>query len=179
LLLTAAYHSKVDLPAQLCGADARVHYGQVLGPHPLLLNAAERRVASAGAFDRDSTGVVLAAAGSSDPGANATIRQVAAQWQERGGWRAVIGAYASAAAPTVPEAVAALRGVPGVRRVLVATYLLAPGRFADQIRASALEAGADAVTPALGALPEVADVILERYTATLPAAVSERQAGAA
>jgi sirohydrochlorin ferrochelatase len=175
LLLTAAYHSKVDLPAQLSGVDARIHYGPVLGPHPLLLDAAERRVASAGSFDRDSTGVVLAAAGSSDPGANATIRQVAAQWRERGGWRAVVPAYASAAPPTVAEAVAALRDVPGVRRVLVATYLIAPGQFADQILVSALEAGADAVTQALGALPEIADLILERYTAT----VSSLQAGAA
>ena len=79
----------------------------------------------------------------------------------------------------MPEAVRALRDVPGVRRVLVATYLLAPGRFADQIRASALEAGADAVTPALGALPEVADVILERYAGCVRTTVQSLQAGAA
>jgi hypothetical protein len=35
--------------------------------------------------------------------------------------------------------------------------------FADQIRDTAFAAGACAVSPALGALPEIADVILERY----------------
>jgi sirohydrochlorin ferrochelatase len=51
----------------------------------------------------------------------------------------------------------------GARRVLVATYLLAPGLFADRIRATALAAGAAAVSPALGASPEVAEVLLDRY----------------
>jgi len=46
---------------------------------------------------------------------------------------------------------------------VVASYLLAPGLFADRIRDEALAAGAAAVSPALGATPEVADVILDRY----------------
>ena len=51
----------------------------------------------------------------------------------------------------------------GARRVVVASYLLAPGLFADRIRATAMAAGAAAVSPALGASPEVADVVLDRY----------------
>jgi sirohydrochlorin ferrochelatase len=47
--------------------------------------------------------------------------------------------------------------------VVVASYLLAPGLFADRIRDASLAAGAAAVSPALGAAPEVADVILDRY----------------
>ena len=43
-------------------------------------------------------GVVLAAAGSSDPAANATIARLAAQWQAGTGWFAVRPAYASPAA---------------------------------------------------------------------------------
>lgn len=171
LLLTAAYHSKVDLPAQLTKVRAQVCYGPVLGPHPLLIDGTERRVASAGSFDRASTGVVLAAAGSSDPAANATIHGIAATWQVTRGWHSVVPAYASAASPRVDEAVRSLLATPGVRRVVVATYLLAPGVFADQIRESALRAGACAVSPALGALPEVADVILQRYAATAAAPV--------
>jgi sirohydrochlorin ferrochelatase len=162
LLLTAAYHSKADLPAQLRGYS-RVLYGPVLGPHPLLINAAQRRLGTAPASD---TAVVLAAAGSSDPAANATIRGIAATWQVTRGWHSVVPAYASAASPTVGEAVRALRGTPGVRRVVVSTYLLAPGYFADRIRSDALAAGADLVAPALGALPEIAEIILERYTLT-------------
>jgi sirohydrochlorin ferrochelatase len=46
---------------------------------------------------------------------------------------------------------------------VVATYLLAPGLFADRIRHTALAAGAAAVSPALGACAEVADIMLERF----------------
>ncbi|HEY6496410.1 MAG TPA: CbiX/SirB N-terminal domain-containing protein, partial [Trebonia sp.] len=83
LLLTAAYHSKADIPAQLAASTASrpgldVVAAGTLGPHPLLVAALERRLAEAGAGvdsgrERAATGVVLAAAGSSDPSANATI----------------------------------------------------------------------------------------------------------
>jgi sirohydrochlorin ferrochelatase len=169
LLLTAAYHSKIDLPLQLASVRTPVLYGPVLGPHPLLLSAAERRITSLGPLDRSSTGVVLAAAGSSDASAGRSMRSVAASWQMTGGWHSVVPAYASAASPSVGSAVRSLLGVPGVRRVVVATYLLAPGVFADQIHEAGLAAGAWGVSDALGALPEVADVILERYRATTAA----------
>jgi sirohydrochlorin ferrochelatase len=171
LLLTAAYHSKTDIPAKLAAARQDVSCADTLGPHPLLLAALERRLAEAG-VDRSARGrtsVVLAAAGSSDPAANATIAALAAWWQARGGWRAVVPAYASAAGPRPDEVVRRLLadGAPGP--VVVATYLLAPGLFADKIREAGLRAGAAAVSPALGAAPEVADVILERYLAAVPA----------
>ncbi|HJZ01316.1 MAG TPA: hypothetical protein VJ305_11380, partial [Streptosporangiaceae bacterium] len=51
----------------------------------------------------------------------------------------------------------------GARRVVVASYLLAPGLFADRIRDTSLAAGAAAVSPALGAVTEVADIVLDRY----------------
>ena len=103
LLLTAAYHSKTDIPRLLArvGTRARVTYGEPLGPHPLLLRALERRLAEADPAApeaRGHTGVVLAAAGWSDPEANATIARLAAQWQARAGWFAVRPAYASPAA---------------------------------------------------------------------------------
>jgi sirohydrochlorin ferrochelatase len=174
LLLTAAYHSKTDIPRVLARpvlarSGRRVTYGEPLGPHPLLLRALERRLP----LDEDpaDVGVVLAAAGSSDPEANATIARLAAQWQARTGWFAVRPAYASApaaagghggSAPTPAQAVTELREA-GARRVVVATYLLAPGLFADRIRKASLAAGAAAVTPALGALPEVADIVIDRY----------------
>jgi sirohydrochlorin ferrochelatase len=169
LLLTAAYHSKTDIPRALArlGRDfprLRVSYGATLGPHPLLLRALEGRLAEAdpGGAAPAQTGVVLAAAGSTDPGANATIARMAAQWQARAGWFAVRPAYASAAAPSPAGAVAGLLAA-GARRVTVATYLLAPGFFADRIRDCSLAAGAAAVAPVLGASDEVADVLLDRY----------------
>ena len=105
LLLTAAYHSKADIPRVLARTPTRprVSYGATLGPHPLLLDALDRRLAEAdpGAHrDPARTAVVLAAAGSSDPEANATIARMAARWQARTGWLAVRPAYASAAEPS-------------------------------------------------------------------------------
>ncbi len=177
LLLTAAYHSKSDIPAQLAAAAAArpgldVVCAGTLGPHPLLLAALERRLREAGVAAGDAgrarTGVVLAAAGSSDPAANATIADLAARWARERGWRAVVPAYASAAGPRPADAVRALRDG-GADRVVVATYLLAPGYFADKIRDAALDAGAAAVSAVLGAAPEVADVVLDRYLAAAAA----------
>jgi sirohydrochlorin ferrochelatase len=171
LLLTAAYHAKADIPRLLTRVASdfprlQVSYGDTLGPHPRLLRALERRLAEEDPDgDRARTGVVLAAAGSSDPEANATIGRLAAQWQDRGGWLAVRPAYASAADPSPAAAVTGLLQA-GVPRVVVATYLLAPGLFADRIRASSLAAGATAVSPALGACAEVADVLLDRFAET-------------
>ncbi len=56
LLLTAAYHSKSDIPAQLAAATGAagggpavdVRCADTLGPHPLLLAALERRLREAG-----------------------------------------------------------------------------------------------------------------------------------
>ena len=175
LLLTAAYHSKADIPRMLARTartrGPRVSYGATLGPHPLLLDALERRLAEAVPItglirgqgnDPAGTAVVLAAAGSSDPEANATIARMAAQWRARTGWFAVRPAYASAAEPSAAAAVTGLFR-DGAPRVVVATYLLAPGLFADRIRHAALAAGAAAVSPALGACAEVADVMLDRF----------------
>ena len=168
LLLTAAYHSGTDIPGALREARAvspglRIAYGEPLGPHPSLLRALESRLAEA---DGDpcpgSTAVVLAAAGSSRPAANAAVARMAADWQAARGWRAVVPGYASAASPTPGQAVAALLR-DGAQRVVVATYLLAPGLFADRIRDASLAAGAAAVSRPLGAAPEVADVLLQRY----------------
>ena len=193
LLLTAAYHSKTDIPKllhEVRGARPRlgISYGRPLGPHPLLRRALERRLADAADGEPPSastavpaastTAVVLAAAGSSDPAANAVITDQAECWQAERGWRAVLPAYASAASPTPPEAVAAARRS-GARRVLVASYLLCPGVFADQIRSDCLAAGADVVSPVLGAAPEIADIVLGRYAESLTSGAVQVTDGAA
>ncbi|MFC3521773.1 sirohydrochlorin chelatase [Streptomonospora nanhaiensis] len=183
-LLTAAYHSKVDLPAVLDRVREScpwlgVRYGATLGPHPLLLAALERRLAEAGAAAGPDTALVLASAGSSDPAANAVIARMAQALAWRAPWRAVVPAYASAAAPAPGHAVARLREA-GARRVAVAGYLLAPGFFSDRVADQAFAAGAAAVAPALGDVPELAEVVLRRYDAALgrvPAGGAVRAAG--
>jgi sirohydrochlorin ferrochelatase len=127
-----------------------------------LLAGLERRLAEVGVTVGDpGTAVVLGAAGSADPAAQETVRELAATWAGRGWW-AVEAAFASAAAPSVEEAVASLRSR-GAPRVAVASYLLAPGQFADRLAA----AGADVTSAPLGDAQEVAELVLARYDAAL------------
>lgn len=90
------------------------------------------------------------------------MARLAEAWRAARGWRDVVPAYASAASPTPAQAVDALRRS-GAPQVAVATYLLAPGVFADRVHEQSLAAGADSVSDVLGAVPEVADVIVDRY----------------
>ncbi|KNB53370.1 sirohydrochlorin chelatase [Streptomyces caatingaensis] len=170
LLLTRAFHARTDIPQVLrtcCPPSLTVHQSDVLGPSPLLVGALERRLAEAGVRDRSSTGVVLAAAGTSDPRGRAVVEGVARSWQHAGGWRAVRCAYASASGPRPEDAVHALRAA-GCEHVAVARYVLAPGRLPDRIAAGAREAGADVVTDVLGVMGEVVTLVLRRYEETLP-----------
>ncbi|WP_157530863.1 sirohydrochlorin chelatase [Microtetraspora niveoalba] len=168
LLLTAAYHSRVDIPAALREASVRrprlrARLGPTLGPHPLLVAALERRLAEAGVEAGDpGTAVVLVSAGSSDPRANAVVARVARSWARRRSWWSVTAAYASAAAPTPQDEVVRLSRA-GAPRVVVAPYLLAPGHFADKVRRDTLAAGADLVADVLGPAPEIVTLLLERY----------------
>ncbi|THC49289.1 sirohydrochlorin chelatase [Streptomyces sp. A1499] len=164
LLLTRAFHAKADIPAVLRGAPAglRIRTAAVLGPSPLLMAALEQRLYEAGLdpADKSSTGVVLASAGSSDPEAIAVIADIAREWRHTG-WCAVRPAFASASLPRTEDAVRALRAEPGVRRVAVAPYVLAPGFLPDRIARGA--AGADVLADVLGPAPTVARLLVRRY----------------
>lgn len=153
LLLSSGYHLSSDISGAVSSAGARV--AGPLGPDELLLTALTARLAEAGV--PDGTPVVLAAAGSSDPAAATDVRQQAELLAERLGVP-VTAAFASAAPPTVPDAVGDLRARTG-GPVAVASYLLAPGQFQDQLAAS----GADWVTEPLGGHPAVAGLVIERY----------------
>ncbi|MEV1010254.1 sirohydrochlorin chelatase [Streptomyces sp. NPDC049881] len=169
LLLRRAFHARTDIPAVLGAVTDRlpgltVRQADVLGPDPLLLSALDRRLAEAGAGPegRADTGVVLASAGSSDPGTAAAFARLAGRWRRASGWAEVLPAYAATAGPTTAEAVRLLRAS-GVRRVAVAPYVIAPGRLPDRILAGAREAGADVVAPVLGAAPELARTVVARW----------------
>ncbi len=161
LLLTAASHSKGDVAAAIQGARAEhpgwpVTYGRPLGPHPLLLAALDRRLAEAGATP--VTAIVLLAAGSADPDANAEVARTARLlWEWRGGGAPVEAAYASATAPDVTVAVDRLRRL-GHDDIAVAPYFLAPG----WLPSAALLPGV-AVAGVLGDTDEVARLVLDRY----------------
>ncbi|MER7521256.1 sirohydrochlorin chelatase [Streptomyces sp. NPDC126499] len=167
LLFARGYHVKHDLPAATAAAPAvRARIAAPLGPHPLLVEALADRLAEAGWVPEDgtspSTGVVLASAGSRDPESAADIRRIAAGLRERLGGVPVVPAYASAAAPTVPEAVRAL-AARGRHRVAVASCFTAPGLFAGRAAAHAPWLASDP----LGAHPALARLILHRYDRSL------------
>ncbi|MEV6930437.1 CbiX/SirB N-terminal domain-containing protein [Dactylosporangium sp. NPDC051485] len=163
LLLTAAYHGRVDLPAVLDRAYADgltmdVSTTDVLGAGaPALLLSALRRLLPAVRYD----GVALVAAGTRDDLARHSV-DVAA-----GALGASLGvpchaAYASGSPVTGAVAVEALRAR-GCRRIAISSYFLAPGRLHDIAIASALSAGALApAAPPLGGNLDVARLVMSR-----------------
>ncbi len=158
LLLASGYHDRVDLPAAIATIRPGTAHAPVLGPDPRLAVALADRLREAGRRPGDA--VVLAAAGSSDPAAVASVRTQAGLLAAELGSEVTV-AFGSAAAPDVPAAVAAARAG-GADRVAIAPYLLAPGHFADRLAA----AGADLVAEPLGAHPAVVELVLDRATST-------------
>jgi sirohydrochlorin ferrochelatase len=163
LLLSGGYHVHVDIASAVAGADTAVA-ARPLGPDPRLVEVLHDRLRQAGTDPRDPlTAVVLAAAGSSDPRAVADVEDTADLLQRRWAGPVTTG-YGSAARPPVPDAVAAARRG-GAERVVLASYLLAPGHFHDKLA----RAGADAVTAPLLPDERIAAVLLDRYDAAAPA----------
>ncbi|MFF4309702.1 sirohydrochlorin chelatase [Streptomyces sp. NPDC001507] len=159
LLLGRGHHVKRDIPETAAAARARI--AAPLGPHPLLADTLHARLLEAGWRPRPASAVVLAAAGSRDPDARADTDRMAGLLAAR--LRVpVLAAYASAAAPSVPDAVSALRAK-GRHRIAVASYFTAPGRFATE---SAAHAPWLASAP-LGAHEAMADLVVHRYERAL------------
>ena len=164
LLLSAGFHVHVDLreaadEAEAAGQEVRI--AGAMGPDDRLVAVLARRLEEAGLREDDA--VVLAAAGSSDSRALDDCETVAKALSTHLR-RPVTLSYISAAKPRVAAAVAAAREEG--RRVVVASYLLAPGYFADL----AAEAGGDVTTePLLTAEgpvpPELVALVLDRYRA--------------
>ncbi|MFC4587178.1 sirohydrochlorin chelatase [Sphaerisporangium corydalis] len=155
LLLAGGYHVHVDLPAVVAGTRPDALVAGRLGPHPLITSVLARRLAAAGLRSTDA--VVLGAAGSSDPAALADVRAAARLLSVRLA-RPVTAAFASAGTPSVPDALERLRSGPAPR-VVVASYLLAPGFFQDRLES----AGADLVSGPLGAEDDLAALAWHRY----------------
>lgn len=185
LLLSAGYHVRVDLARDAReSVDRRVSIAEALGPDPRLAQLLARRLEEAGIRPDDV--VVLGAAGSSDVNAVEDCRAAAAGLGHVLGRPVTVG-FISAATPRLADAVLEARSGGGGAiqgqgsggaagegpRVVIASYLLAPGYFAGLAR----EAGADLVTEPLliadGAVPlELVDIVRDRYRAACNADVS-------
>ena len=153
LLLSSGYHLSTDIGA--AAHEAGVAAAGPLGPSADLTAALADRLAEAAV--PAGAPVVLAAAGSSDPrAAGDTARQAALLARRLG--VPVEPAFASAAEPSVEQAVAALSARTG-QPVAVASYLLAPGLFHGRLQ----QAGAAWASAPLGDHPAVAQVMAARY----------------
>ncbi|MET7679796.1 sirohydrochlorin chelatase [Streptomyces sp. NPDC005423] len=163
LLLTRGYHVKRDIPELAARTPVRARVAAPLAPHPLVVETLRDRLVEAGwptGMDeetRRASAVVLAAAGSRDPDSKVDTQRTADLLADRLGVP-VVPAYASAAAPTVSEAVRAL-AARGRHRTAVASCFTAPGRFATQCA----EAAPWIASAPLGAHPAMARLILHRY----------------
>lgn len=154
LLLSVGYHVKVDIARAAAGRPGTVA-ALPLGPDPRLASVLQQRLHEAGVSDDDP--VVLAAAGSSDACAAEDVAEVLAVLAE-GRTGPVRAGFGSKASPSVPDAVASYRVV-GSGPVALASYLLAPGYFHDQLA----KAGADVVSAPLLPDPAIAEIALDRY----------------
>ena len=164
LLLSSGYHLSSDIA--VAARAAGVPVARPLGPDPRLVRALSGRLLEAGVPAQ--VPVVLAAAGSSDPRALADTRRQAAMLAAHR-HAPVVAGFATAARPTVDEAVSFLANVTG-QPVAVAAYLLSPGLFHDRLW---LSTGAWVSGP-IGDHPAVAELILDRYCDTAGAAGAAR-----
>lgn len=159
VLLSTGYHVKTDLTR--AATHPRVRLAPPLGPDPRLTDLLVDRLADAlggqalGPLDT----VILAGAGSSDPEAGASLAAAAADLAIRLE-RPVAAGHATGGRPRVTDLISRRERCAG--RLIVASYLLAPGFFADRLAAS----GADLVSEPL-LTPErtpqgLVDLVIER-----------------
>jgi sirohydrochlorin cobaltochelatase len=187
LVLSAASHSKSDIPAALARERARhpvldLAYGRPLGPHPVLLDLLAARIAAqagpAAGGQRPAggqppaggqlTAVLLAGRGSTDPDANAEVCKTARLLWEGRDYAFTETAFVSLASPDVPAGLERCRLL-GARRIVVARYFLFPGVLPDRIAAQARAYGHThpdidvRCTQVLGDSDELAGLVAERY----------------
>lgn len=154
LLLTVGFHVQVDIAGAVASRLGTLGAAP-LGPDPRLAKLLDERLGEL----PPGWAIVLAAAGSSRPEAAEHIEVLAADLAVRRPER-VVAAYGASATPSVSEAVARLRA-DGAVGIAVASYLLAPGYFHDQLSAAGADLVADPLLPSM----LVAELALEHFDA--------------
>ncbi|MGH3961050.1 sirohydrochlorin chelatase [Mycobacterium sp.] len=156
--LSRGYHVHTDLPMHIAASGhPDVTVTPALGPSPHIAQIVSEQLSHSGWRPGDS--VILAAAGTSDSRARADLRATATLLSALLG-SSVRPAFAATGAPSVREAVTEARSRSD-RRVAVASYLLADGMFAHQLR----NCGADLVSEPLSTHPTLARLIAGRFQA--------------
>jgi sirohydrochlorin cobaltochelatase len=177
LMLSAAGHSKGDIPAALARETARhpgvgIRYGRPLGPHPVLVDLMAARIAAVTAGMPEPPAILLAGRGTTDPDGNADVVKVARLLWEGRDYEFTETAFVSLARPSVPEGLERCRRL-GARHIVVARYFLFPGVLPDRVAEQAAGFAADhpdldvRTTDVLGDCDEVAGLVAERYREAL------------
>ena len=169
LILSEAFGATVDIDQAIAEATTRhpgiaIRCSSILGMEAAFLEVLDIRMREAlkECRVRELDALVLAAAGSADPLENQSVARLARLWGTHHKLP-VTAAYAANTPPATGEAVRAFRGE-GRRHIAVASLFLTPGELTDRAEELALEAGAVAVAKPLGAHPEVARIVLARYS---------------
>ena len=173
LMLSAAGHSKGDVPAALAREAARhpglaMTYGRPLGPHPVQLSLLADRVAVAAQGAAGPFAVLVVGRGTTDPDANADVCKDARLLGEGRDYEFTETAFVSLARPSVAEGLERCRRL-GARTIVLARYFLfagvLPGRAASQAAAFAdAHPGLDIrCSDVLGDCDQIAGLVIERY----------------
>jgi sirohydrochlorin ferrochelatase len=170
--LSLTNHGRVaHAVAEECRRDPGLLSARALGPDWVLAEVCVRRLVDAGAHQGDT--IVMGVAGSDDPAVIADYSRAAQFLSAVWGGPVHIGSVTGRDTP-LPEAIDIARAYG--RRVVIASYLLAPGPIADALRS----AGADVVTAPIldGANPDrrLVNLVIERCqevlaTLTVPSVV--------
>ena len=166
LLLSIGYHVHVDIAAAVDRRGAAA--AMPLGPDDRLVQILIDRLVESGADRSDA--IVLAAAGSTDARAAVAVTQAVEALRAAWFGGPITVGYGAGALPRVPDAIGAARAA-GADRVVVASYLLAPGFFHDRLHT----AGADLVTGPMAPDARLVEIVLDRYRAVAHPRVSPRQ----
>ncbi|PWC03933.1 sirohydrochlorin chelatase [Agromyces badenianii] len=161
LVLSAGFHVRTGLSLGLDHLGAGTRLAAELGPDDRIVEVLAARLDRLRLAETDA--IVLAAAGSNDPRAVRECFETARRLGQRLGRSVTVG-FIAAAIPRLPDAIEMIREVHPGARVVVGSYLLAPGTFYDAARA----VGADAIAeplllPGEPAPQQLVELVLERY----------------
>lgn len=160
LLLATGYHVRQDI-ADAAFADGQSVISPALGPDQRMVDVLVQRLEEVG--HRNDDLVVLTVAGSSDLRAQAETNRVKDMLEASLG-KSVELAFLSAAEPKLKDLVPRLKFKNPRQRLVISTYLLAPGYFSGLLES----VGANLVArpllaPELETPPQLIDIVVERY----------------
>jgi sirohydrochlorin ferrochelatase len=178
LLLSDAFHSKVDLPAiiaRACSPDHDVEVQQLptLGSDSRTVTALISRLDQVGL--RRTDGVLFTAVGSSDPAADDAVRAHAAELAAHLATPLVQTVFATRLGHNNGNLRQALRRLRrgGAGRIVVSPYFLSAGLLTERVDTAVDQlAPGSLIAGPLGAHPALIDVVCDRYRAAVGVDVS-------